>query len=58
MELTNDTIIGLDFGLANWKLSRNANPDLIELNINIIAVILLLFIAKSADRIKAELKKG
>ena len=58
MELTNDTIIGLDFGLANWKLSRNANPDLIELNINIIAVVLLLFIAKSADRIKAELNKN
>jgi hypothetical protein len=58
MELTNDTIIGLDFGLANWKLSRSANPDLIELNINIIAVVLLLFIAKSADLIKAELNKN
>ncbi|MEY8847361.1 hypothetical protein AB9K26_00980 [Psychroserpens sp. XS_ASV72] len=56
-ELTNDTIVGLDFGFANWSLSRNANPDIIELNINIVAIILLLFIAKSADRIKAKLKK-
>ncbi|WP_298762020.1 hypothetical protein [uncultured Psychroserpens sp.] len=56
-ELTNDTIVGLDFGFANWKLSRNANPDIIELNINIIAIVLLLFIAKSVDGIKTELKK-
>ena len=56
-ELTNDTIVGLDFGFANWQLSRSANPDIFELNINIVAIILLLFIAKSADRIKAELKK-
>ncbi|RCW89713.1 hypothetical protein [Winogradskyella arenosi] len=58
MEMTNDTIIGIDFSLANWRLSRNANPDLIELNINIIAIVLLLFIANSADRIKAESTKS
>ncbi|WP_283642163.1 hypothetical protein [Croceibacter atlanticus] len=56
-ELTNDTIVGLDFGFANWNLSRSANPDIIELNINAIAIILLLLIAKSANRIKAELNK-
>ena len=56
-ELTNDTIVGLDFGFANWNLSRSANPDIIELNINVVAIILLLLIAKSANRIKAELNK-
>ena len=56
-ELTNDTIVGLDFGFANWNLSRSANPDIIELNINVVAIILLLLIAKSANQIKAELNK-
>ncbi|MBG26677.1 MULTISPECIES: hypothetical protein [Croceibacter] len=56
-ELTNDTIVGLDFGFANWNLSRSANPDIIELNINAVAIILLFLIAKSANQIKAELNK-
>ena len=56
-ELTNDTIVGLDFGFANWNLSLSANPDIIELNINVVAIILLLLIAKSANQIKAELNK-
>jgi len=57
IELTSDSIIGLDFGFANWNLSRNANPDLIEINFNLIAVVLLLFITNSIDRIKAERDK-
>jgi len=57
VELTNDTIFGLDFGFTNWNLSRTANPDLIEINLNIVAIILLLFISKCLDRIKIELNK-
>ncbi|MCD2259145.1 hypothetical protein [Psychroserpens luteolus] len=57
LELTSNSIIGLDFGFANWNLSRNANPDLVEINFNIIGIILLLFITNSIDRIKAERNK-
>ena len=46
IELTNDTIVGMDFGFVNWDLQRNANPDLIEMNFNIIAIILLSLIFK------------
>lgn len=57
IELTNDTLLGFEFWFVNFGLSRSANPEIIELNINIIAIFLLLFIAKSIDRVKAELKK-
>ncbi|MEH6535899.1 MAG: hypothetical protein V7719_05875 [Psychroserpens sp.] len=38
IKLTNDTIVGLDFGFTNWRLSRNAHPDIIEINFNIVAI--------------------
>ena len=55
IELTNDTIVGLDFGFFQGVFSRTANPDRIELNINIIAIVLVLMISKYYDRIRAEL---
>ncbi|WP_026452138.1 hypothetical protein [Aequorivita capsosiphonis] len=57
VELTNDTIVGFDFGFVNWNLSRNANQDLIEINFNIIAIILLGFIFKFKEKITNELSK-
>lgn len=57
VELTNDTIVGLDFGFVSWSLQRNANPDLIEINFNIVAIIVLSIIFKLKDQITAELKR-
>ncbi|AUC79937.1 hypothetical protein CW736_11440 [Nonlabens sp. MB-3u-79] len=55
IKLTNDSLLGLDFGFASWNLSRNANPDLTELNINFVALVLLFFIANNFDRMKTEI---
>jgi len=57
IELTNDIIVGFDFGFANWNLSRNANLDIIEINFNIVAIILLSFIFKFKEQITNELNK-
>ncbi len=54
IELTNDTIVGLDFGFVNWDFVRNGNPDLIELNFNIVAILLLSLIFKLKEQIKTE----
>ena len=54
-KLTNDTIIGLDFGFFQGVFSKSTNPERIELNINFIAIALVLMISKYYDRIKAEL---
>ena len=57
IELTNDTITGLDFGFINWDLSRNANPDLIEVNFNIVAIVLLSMIFKLKEQIAIEMNR-
>ncbi len=57
VELTNDTIVGFDFGFVNWDFQRNANPDLIEINFNIIAIIVLSLIFKLKEQITAELNR-
>lgn len=54
IELTNDTFVGLDFGFMNWDLQRNASHDLIEMNFNIVAILLLSVIFKFKSQIKAE----
>ncbi|WP_109435463.1 hypothetical protein [Aquimarina sp. AU119] len=57
IELTNDTIAGIDFGFVNWDLSRSANPDLIEVNFNIVAIVLLSLIFKLKEQIAKERNK-
>jgi hypothetical protein len=57
IELTNDTIVGFDFGFVNWDLQRNANSDLLEINFNIAAAILLSIIFKFKEHIIKELNK-
>jgi len=57
IELTYDTIVGIDFGVMNWDLQRNANPDLIEMNINLVAILLLILIYKFKEQIKADLNR-
>jgi uncharacterized membrane protein len=57
IELTNDSIVGFDFGFTNWNLARNANSDLLEINFNIVAIILLSIIFKFKEHMIKELNK-
>jgi hypothetical protein len=58
IELTNDTLIGLDLGFFKGSFSRTANPELIELNINLIAIGLAIVLSKYYDEVKTKSNIG
>jgi hypothetical protein len=52
IDLTDDIITRLDFGINTWQLYLNANPDLATLYINVIPILILGFIYKSKKRLE------
>ena len=57
VELTNDTFVGFDFGFVQWNLQVSADPDLLHINFNVVAIVLLSIIVKIKEQIKKELHK-
>lgn len=53
LDLTDGAVIGLDFGLSNWKIAINSELETSMVRLNIVALFLIVVIDKWQEKLNA-----